>query len=304
MNEFEINGKGKIRVEVITPAKAVQYLSHNFKGNRKLNKNVVHQIASDMKNGKFIFNPAAPIVFSNKGTLIDGQHRLWACVESGKEFSTLVVTGCDESTYKVIDIGKSRTVADQINSEKWSSELSTLAKWTGSTRIGDSGIGTIMLGRLNNFQSKKERSYLVISKTEVISEADEHRDELLDAIRTAYPMRRVIGKGSYALYAYFVWLVKWLGRDAEINEFIENFCDLGSTSKPIIFARTKLLQKAGMKGTLFRPSWVIGTLLYAYDAYTSGKNIKSLAKVEDSTEVWNGFIQKKRKQIRGEYNYE
>lgn len=50
-----------------------------------------------------------PIIFSKSGRLLNGQHRLMACVRSGAPFETLVVFGIDDDAFKFMDTGVSRT---------------------------------------------------------------------------------------------------------------------------------------------------------------------------------------------------
>lgn len=50
-----------------------------------------------------------PIIFSKSGRLLNGQHRLMACVRSGVSFETLVVFGIDDDAFKFMDIGVSRS---------------------------------------------------------------------------------------------------------------------------------------------------------------------------------------------------
>lgn len=54
------------------------------------------------------------IKFSNTGRLLDGQHRLLACVESGCSVRTLVIRGLPEDTQETMDAGKSRTMANVL----------------------------------------------------------------------------------------------------------------------------------------------------------------------------------------------
>lgn len=52
------------------------------------------------------------IKFDKHGTLVDGQHRLTACVESDTSFKTLVIYGLEPGTRNVIDTGKARSNSD------------------------------------------------------------------------------------------------------------------------------------------------------------------------------------------------
>lgn len=70
-------------------------------------------LAVQMKNNKWLDNPT-PICFDTKGALIDGQHRLWAIVESNTPVNMSIATGCPDDIIKVLDCGKSRSISDRL----------------------------------------------------------------------------------------------------------------------------------------------------------------------------------------------
>lgn len=98
-------------IKTITPADAERMLEGN-KRNRPVRREHVKRLAEDMKAGKWAFN-GVPIIFNGK-LLIDGQHRLMACVLAGKPFKTLVVSGVDADAFVTIDVGAKRTGADTL----------------------------------------------------------------------------------------------------------------------------------------------------------------------------------------------
>ena len=68
----------------ITPELALQLLGNN-KCTKKINQSDVNRIAKDMTDGQYEFNGSS-IILNAKGELIDGQARLFACVQSKKSF--------------------------------------------------------------------------------------------------------------------------------------------------------------------------------------------------------------------------
>lgn len=81
----------KTEVIEITPEVARVYLKQNT-NNRNLIKRKLAQYAKDMKEGRWVLN-GEPIQFDDSGELINGQHRLNACIRSNSAFTTLVVFG-------------------------------------------------------------------------------------------------------------------------------------------------------------------------------------------------------------------
>lgn len=104
--------KVHIEVTMVTPDIANAWLDKNSK-NRKLTEHTVKKYVSDMKRGAWRLSGDA-IRFSRDGTLLDGQHRLVACIRAGVPFETLVVYGLDDDARDVMDTGKSRTIADVL----------------------------------------------------------------------------------------------------------------------------------------------------------------------------------------------
>ena len=100
----------RVSQETITPQRAQEYLDTQSR-NRKVRASHVATLAKAMQDGTFLFS-GDPIRFSRNGALIDGQHRLLACIESGIPLVALVITGLTEDTQSVIDTGIKRTPGD------------------------------------------------------------------------------------------------------------------------------------------------------------------------------------------------
>lgn len=99
-------------VTTVTPEIARAWLDKNHK-NRRAASGHISAMARDMKNGDWRVNGDS-IRFDDADNLIDGQHRLMACIEAGVPFSTFVMYGLPAEVQTSIDIGKSRTAADHL----------------------------------------------------------------------------------------------------------------------------------------------------------------------------------------------
>jgi hypothetical protein len=97
-------------IEKITPATAEKYLNRNH-GNRALRDGLVERYANDMRNGTWT-QCVAPIAFYDNGDIADGQHRLWAVVESDAPQKFIVVRGLPREAGLNIDTGKNRSIVD------------------------------------------------------------------------------------------------------------------------------------------------------------------------------------------------
>lgn len=96
----------------LTPGLASEWLKAN-RNNRPLSRAHVGTLAKQMQEGHWLFN-AQPIVISNGETVLDGQHRLHAVIESGVTIEALVVYGVAEEAFTTIDTGKTRNGRDVL----------------------------------------------------------------------------------------------------------------------------------------------------------------------------------------------
>ena len=93
-----------IHVQRIGPEIAEQYIEGMSK-NRNISQRDVESLARAMKQGLWREDAGDPIRLNSDGQMIDGQHRMWAIVESGCEFSFLVIRGIDNSAQMIMDTG-------------------------------------------------------------------------------------------------------------------------------------------------------------------------------------------------------
>jgi hypothetical protein len=103
----------EFRTERIGPNQAEKYLERNTR-NRKLSSGVVSKYADLMRKGEWHFD-GSPIRFDVDGNVVDGQHRLWAIIESDTTQRFLVIEGLGRDTFATIDTGKSRSFADILS---------------------------------------------------------------------------------------------------------------------------------------------------------------------------------------------
>ena len=105
--------KPQVEHEVITPEKAKEYLEA-MTGNRTESNSVVSRYAQAMADGRWEYNNGDTISFNGTG-LIDGQHRLSACIRSGVPLEILVVRGVSDKAFMRKDLGKVRSNSDALS---------------------------------------------------------------------------------------------------------------------------------------------------------------------------------------------
>lgn len=135
----------ELRTDVmeINPAMATQWLEERAP-NRNVSDVVVGRYARDMARYDWKLNGEA-IIFDINGRLIDGQHRLWAVLESGATIKSVVVWGAQPDVIETIDGGRKRNFADalQIAGHANTREISAAARWLVWEEAGSHGkLGT------------------------------------------------------------------------------------------------------------------------------------------------------------------
>ncbi len=103
----------KTSTVTITPTMASDWLKKNT-ANRSIRESHVDYLANQIKEGHWKLTHQG-LAFAKGGRLLDGQHRLAAIVKAGKPVQMMVSLDLDETIFKVIDCGKTRTHFDRVN---------------------------------------------------------------------------------------------------------------------------------------------------------------------------------------------
>lgn len=105
--------------ENVGPDKATAYLE-TMDGNRSVRQTRIDFYAAQMKAGLWRKVPQG-IIFDTKGHLVDGQHRMWAIIESGCTVPLYVHRGMNPDDVAALDTGLIRGFADTAHYAGWES---------------------------------------------------------------------------------------------------------------------------------------------------------------------------------------
>lgn len=97
---------------IITSKDAQKILAGNT-ANRPLSITAVKKLEQIIKNGEWLFN-GDTIRIAKDLTLIDGQHRLQAVLNTNISINTSILLNANKNIFKTIDVGKKRTISDMI----------------------------------------------------------------------------------------------------------------------------------------------------------------------------------------------
>lgn len=101
----------EFKQEFITPERAIELLNRNTH-NRKARLTVVHRYSQEILKGNWQENTGESIKISDRGRILDGQHRLMAIVKANQGVNFHIAYGINDNAFSVIDIGANRTAAD------------------------------------------------------------------------------------------------------------------------------------------------------------------------------------------------
>jgi hypothetical protein len=105
--------KPTVRIETISPAKAIQILDEQNLRNRALRESRVTHLAGILQRGEWRLTGDA-IVFDLDGVLLNGQHRLAACGAADVPIQVLVLRNLPREHQDVMDDTLSRKLADAL----------------------------------------------------------------------------------------------------------------------------------------------------------------------------------------------
>lgn len=99
-------------VTTISPEVALAMLDQS-PGNRKVSQGTVAAYARDMKAKRWALT-TEPICFDKNGKLLNGHHRLKACIEANTPFQSLISYGLDPTARDFMDQGRVRKASDVL----------------------------------------------------------------------------------------------------------------------------------------------------------------------------------------------
>lgn len=250
----------------VTPDLAANWLEKTNTNNRTVVEAHVETLASDMLSGRWRGKNGEAIRFDINGRLVDGQHRLWACVQSGCNFVTLLITGVDPEDYSTIGVGRKKKLADflgPVHHEKNTNLMASTIKLVDSWDKGRLGTAAHDVTSIRDL----EETYY---KYKGIAESCARIASLRET--------RVLLNPTYASFIHFV--ATYEGYGAQVEVFMQTLGNgLGLVEdNPIYHLRKYLLTLRGPIADRKRPGklYVLALAIKAWNAFRDEKRIKSL----------------------------
>lgn len=105
-------GDYAIECDMISPEQAKILLEQNTQ-NRPLNLPHVRTLAKQMLSGQWRFT-GDPIQIGTSGRVLNGQHRLYAIIESGTSQEMFIMYNIPDESFSVMDTGRNRQASDVL----------------------------------------------------------------------------------------------------------------------------------------------------------------------------------------------
>lgn len=252
-----------IRIERITPAVAMNMLSKNVH-NRDLMR--FELVSKALEEGEWALN-GATIVFSDEGALLDGQHRLTACVKTGIPFDTIVVRGIKSRQQMTMDVGVKRKIADFLKMDGYKDANAVAG-------IGNAIYRADTLGLSSSFTlASGERGTLMTTVDFIEKNYDSRIEPILPSVRAVSRMYRGVHKSTMAvLFDQF----RKAGDD-ELSAFVGQVVGRTDACQTVALLKSRLSENA-MKTTGKLPQKVIAALfIKTWNAYMTGEHLRNLS---------------------------
>lgn len=188
---------------IISPDIAQAWLARNIEHNRAVSLTTVEMYARDMKNGRWHPEVAHAIAFSSDGSLVEGQHRLSACMRSNVELLSTVQVGVPQQAFLAMDAGRKRYPADHLRMKGFPSAGSMAAVAKMYLQVTH-GIG---------------RSYQPGTE-EIVAFAEARRDHLISSVRKSQQVTQMIGFKRAPLSVAILQAYDQ-GLEGDMDEFVE-----------------------------------------------------------------------------------
>lgn len=243
------------RIKEVTPAMCTKWLNKN-KSNRPLNQRHINTLTRSMAQGDWDMNGES-IKIDVDGNVLDGQHRMWGCIESEVSFKTLVVTNLPREVFDTIDTGRIRTAPDVL---AMSGEVNTV-------------LLSSMLKHIGRYHAGHMLSSAKITNKE------------MEGLVEAYPKTREIA----ALLSRKAYRVPWCApgvmgtcwflaaeKDIKQAETFFNGLIFGmelTKNSPILTLRNKFISMYTTRGQKLLTPEKIEIITIAWNAFRSGKTL-------------------------------
>lgn len=245
------------KLVTITPDMAKEWLRTNTY-NRPLNHANVKRLAEAMKKGDWKLN--GEMIQRNGSLLINGQHRLHACIVADVPFQSYVLEDVNPDVFDTIDTGAKRTAADAL-AVKGEKNARTLAAAAVVVEMIYSGRGTLV-GKSKNATNQDVLRW--VNKYLALRNSVEH---------CGHYNCKILAPSLLAAAHYIFSRLDSVKADSFIEQLAtgENI----SANSSISALRKRLIDNA-MSPKKYDKSYLFALVIRAWNAEREGRNLRVL----------------------------
>lgn len=263
-----------------TPEDAAYILENVNLKNRSLVTNNVEKIRSSMEKDSWVIN-GETIIFSKDGELLNGQHRLSACAQSGKIFSSLTVVGVSEEAFSTLDSGRKRRAQDILSIDGHRNACVLAATVRNFKEYGRYFISDIP-EQHREFFKKSNSKFEDVEEMRKIADAFPELGEIISEQRI-YSTKKVGNPSVRHALTYFL-----RKKDRPLSDkFWESVVvgtNVGGKDDPVIRLRECLMSRTGHHRNI-REELIL--IIKAWNAYKLGAPIKRKLSVLEGENIPN-----------------
>lgn len=243
---------------------------------RRMNLRKAHQYLVEMEAGRWVEPHPQPVILGPDGTVIDGQHRLWAareyCRRTRRKVKFLVATVTAAMSAEVsvtADTGLPRSIADylrHVGAKNVTTAAALLRVMALMPASGEFGAHLF------------EGACAAASVSQMAALYTAHRAEVDIAAHTGVLMRHRLGTGAVPLGVLALYAARI---DAE--KTAQFFAQLGEGAdlpygSPVLKLRSYIqgLRSTGTQRTVVRRSIIMAVVIKAWNAWARGLAIERL----------------------------
>lgn len=250
----------RIDIETITPERARQMLLRNT-GNRKVREDRVALYANEMRRGLWQLT-GDPITFDTEGRLVQGQHRLLACIEADVPFDTAVARNAAPEVFSVVDTPLVRSMGDVLDHDGVS-----------NARTVASAVKMILAWR-QEIANDRRGMVTTILRDDIAEFTRKHHDELQRAISISRPLVKV--GGTMSAWVPFVFEAS-VGREDEMAMFAEGVATGAALPQgDFRLALRNWLVNRGANRIKTEPVEYLMTIVRAWKGWLDGRSVQSM----------------------------
>ncbi len=243
------------KTQTITPTQCMTWLEKN-EHNRPLQSKHISTLARTMIRGDWVVNGES-LKFDTKGNVLDGQHRMWACIEANTPFRTFVTTNLPTKTFDTIDTGQTRKSSDILAINKEANVV----------------ILAGVLKHILRYTTKQMRSTLRYTNREV-EEALKQNPDVREYVKYCSTHRV---RWCSSIILAFSWYITAQNHKEKADEFFTSLIQ-GTNLKPdsiILVVRNKFIDVSSNPLIRLDAFRRIELIVRAWNLYLKGKTQKS-----------------------------